>query len=190
MRIQAMKWTVCGVLALGLALLAVRNSSNAAWQNEKAQRAEAKKAIEDLADGKGDAIEIAKKHELENIMLGFKLRSKGGFGVGAKGQIMPDGIESKIQALTKGKMSPAQLMKEGPALIRMAQITKAIGEVAAHYPDPAKKDLKAWKKYNEDMVKSAKEVQDAIKGNDPTKLKSSVSRLSTSCNECHEKFRD
>jgi hypothetical protein len=190
MRINAMKWSVCGVMALGLGLLAAR-SSMSAQNDEKAKRAEAKQAIADLVDGKGDAIEVSKKYELEHVMIGFKLRTKGGFGVGDKSQgIMPDGIESKIQSLTKKALTPDQLKREGPALIRMLQITKAIGEVSAHYPDPAKKDLKAWKKYNEDMVKAAKETQDAVKGKDATKLKSSISRLSTSCNECHEKFRD
>jgi hypothetical protein len=190
MRIHTVKKSVFGLLALSLGLLAGRSTFSAPDEDDKKATAAAREAVIGLAQGKGDARSISEKHALEHVMNGFKLRTKGGIGVGSQGDgIKPDGIESKIQALTKGKMSPDDLRAQGPALIKMIQITRAIGDISAFYPDPAKKDPEAWKKFNEDMIKATKDVQDAIKGNDPTKLKKSVSMLNTSCNECHEKFR-
>ncbi len=188
MRIHAMRWSVCGVLALGLGLLATRSFS--ADEEDKKKTAAAREAIIKLSQGKGTAKDVAAKHELENVMNGFKLRSKDGIGVGnPMDNIKPDGIESKIQSLSKKELPPGGLKKEAPALMKMIQITRAIGDVAAYYPDAAKKDPKAWKRFNEEMIKSAKDMEDAIKASDPTRLKQSVTKLNAACNDCHEKFR-
>ena len=189
MRIHAMRWSVCGMLALGLGLLATKTFS-ADDDEDKKKTAAAREAIIKLSQGKGTAKGVAGKHELDSVMNGFKLRSKGGIGVGdPMDNIKPDGIESKIRALGKTSLAPGALKMEGPALMKMIQITRTIGDIAGHYPDAAKKDPKDWKKFNENMIKYAKDMEDAIKASDPTRLKLASGRLEKSCIECHDKFR-
>jgi hypothetical protein len=150
----------------------------------------------DPAAARKEAVEIAKTLDtLEHIMYLYKKRDADGYGVGAKpGEIMPDGIEAKIQNMGRGKpMSAAQLEKEGPALIEMVQRTIAIGEItlaAAPKKKVGEKDPKDWKEYTEEMIKSSHELIKAIKAKDGKAVKAVVSQLNSSCNNCHGKFRD
>ena len=52
MRIHAMKWSVCGLMALCLGLLAARVSLSADDDEEKAKKLAAKAAVLSLANGK------------------------------------------------------------------------------------------------------------------------------------------
>jgi len=185
MRIHVVKWSLCGTLALGLCLLAGTSSYSA----DKAEVVAARQAVLDLAAGKGDPKDIAKKHQLEDVMTGFKLRSKGGIGFGPAAAPGPDGIEAKIIALSKRELPAEQLKKEAADIAKMIDNTKAIGEISAHYTDPAKKAPAKWKKFNDDMIQATKDVQDAVKGNNPAKVKIAIGKLSSSCNDCHTEFR-
>src|SRR5713226_1966248 len=69
------------------------------------------------------AEDLNKKTDLKHIMwAAYKPREKGGLGVGDKaGAIKPDGVEAKLINMSKKPISDAQLEKEGPALIKMAE---------------------------------------------------------------------
>lgn len=176
------KGLACAVLALSLCLLAQNRSFSAADDDKKAA-AEAQKAILDLAQGKGDPAALAKKYSLDHIMWAFKLKSKGGIDVG----VMP-GVEARIIALSKKELAKGDLAKEAASLTKMADVTKAIGDISAHYKQ--KKDQKDWDKYMKDMIDQSEELKKAVKGMDTKGVKTASSKMNQACNECHGKFRD
>jgi Cytochrome C' len=198
MRIHAVKWTLCGVLVLGMCLLAGKSSFSAddddAEKKAKAKAiAEARAAVLDLAGGKGDAMAVAAKHAIGDVMHGFKTRSKDGIGFGAAAGGNPklDGIEAKINSIAGPmKMTAAQIKMQEADLIKMLDIVKTIGEINKNYTEDAKKDPGAWKKYTEDMIQDSKTAQEAVKKGDPVEVKKTITKLSASCADCHSKFRD
>lgn len=201
MRTHARVLALCAfALSLGACLLMASNPGQAADDEMAAARKIIDKltasVTKDPAAARKEAVEIAKTLDtLEHIMYLYKKRDADGYGVGAKpGEIMPDGIEAKIQNMGRGKpMSAAQLEKEGPALIEMVQRTIAIGEItlaAAPKKKVGEKDPKDWKEYTEEMIKSSHELIKAIKAKDGKAVKAVVSQLNSSCNNCHGKFRD
>jgi cytochrome c556 len=183
-----------GVLVLSVCLLAVSSSYSADDPDEKKANKEAADAVLKLAKGSGNAQDIAKKNQIEYVMHGFKLRNKGGIGVGAKaGAVTPDGIEAKIINLAKKALQKGDLAKEADGLTQAAKVTKAIADISEFYAPKEKKadkDPKEWKKYNDDMKMGADALIDAIKSGDPMKVKMAAGKLNQSCNECHGKFRD
>jgi len=152
--------------------------------------AEARKDILELADGKGDPKAILGKHGLEATMYGFKLKGKGGIGVQGVQVAGKNGIEAQIIALAK--QGPANLGKDAAALTKLAEHTKAIGEISANHKVKAAagKTQKDWDKYNKDMIESSENLIKAIKGGAAKDVKTAASKLNQSCNECHAKFRD
>jgi hypothetical protein len=183
---------VCGALTLGLCLLA-GVSGLAADDDDKKAAAEARQAVVDLANGKGNPKAIADKYEIEDVMRVFKPRDKRGLGVGPKpGAITPDGIEAKWINMGKGKgPSKVELTRDLAALVQAAQVTRAVGEINEHYASKSgQKDPKKYKQLNEDMIKCSKELIDAFKTADPKIVKTAVNKLNQSCNECHTMFRD
>jgi Cytochrome C' len=178
MYIHSVKLSVGGVLALSLCLLAGTNSFRADDDDKKAAAA-AKEAVIKLAEGKGDAKDIAKNHTLENVMHTFKPAVKG-----------TKGIEGRILDLAKTQLPPGTLKKDAADLAKMMEITRVIGDISAYYDDPAKKNPRAWKKFNAEMIEATKGMQEASKGGNPAKVKTAANRLATSCNECHTMFRD
>jgi hypothetical protein len=197
MSIRARKWSLLSLLALGVVVLSVTSSYSADEDDIKAVKAAAADVIK-LVDTKGDiakaADELAKKHEIDKVMHGFKPRTKNGIGVGEKaGAVMPDSIELKIIDLGKRKLTEIkpELAKKSADLQRMAEITRAIAEVNEFYaPTAGKKNPKLYKKFNDDMKKTSKDLIEAIKMADAEKVKAAATSLNKSCNECHAEFRN
>jgi len=134
---------------------------------------------------------IKKKYEdLNTIMHVYKPREKGGLGVGPMGK--GDGIEMKIIALGKKQLSKMQLDKESTDLVKMAHVNVAVAEIAALYvPKPkAGKGPKEWQEYVDQMKKSSFDLAKAVKGGNPTDVKTAANNLNNSCNMCHSDFRD
>lgn len=198
MRRHARGLAVGGLLGLGIWLLAVPAGRSADKDNP------AKGDIIKLADeiGKGDsgakgAAGIHKKlgeDGLGDVMHLFKPRPKGGIGVGAApGGITPDGIEFKIQAMSKRALPAASLAKNKAALQKMADQIQAISEVTKLYVPKEKKagkDPANWKKYAGEMEKGSKDLRDAIKGGNAGQAKKAATDINAACNNCHSEFRD
>ena len=191
------RMAVGSALALGVWLLASGGRAADEDEDEKAAKAAQKDIVElagSMKDGKLNPAQVQavrKKHELEHIMYVFKPREKGGLGVGPKGP--GDGIEFKL--INLGKRAPAKmaLQKQKDDLIRMARVTAVMGDLTALYPPPKSKMGKTpadWKKYSEDMKKTALEFIKAVEGGDPRKVKAAAENVNTSCNDCHTGFRD
>jgi hypothetical protein len=150
-------------------------------------------AMKDKMDGdKKDAEAIVKKHGLDYVMYQFKPRERGGLGLGVKGTIKPDGIELKIKDLTENKMSAADLKKQGPALIRAAQVASVLSDMASVTTPPKAKPgtpASAWATYSADMKKGAKEFAEAVKGGKPDVVQKAALNLNASCTGCHSAYR-
>jgi soluble cytochrome b562 len=204
MRLNARVLTVSGVmLALGVCLLSAVGLGIAADDKDEKEKKEMTEAVLKLADavekGDKDAIqklteEIGKKYPLGTVMELFKPRAKGGLGVDSAplaGKV--DGIEARIQDLSKKPLTQADLAKQTADLEKMVKITAAIAQIA-DYNTPKKKvgekDPKDWKTWTMDMQTGAADVTKAIKAKNEKDLKTAAAKLNSSCNNCHGVFRD
>jgi hypothetical protein len=185
-------------LVLGIGLVAASHSV--------AGMADIKDNVQAIADAyaKGDAAgaeklaaDLAKGTSVEDAMHLFGLRKAAkskGYGVGdAAGKITPDGIEAKILNFSKKAPVKAAVSKDGEALVTMAFRTAAIAEFAikkAPEKDMGEKKVADWKKWAGEMKTSALDLAAALKDQDPAKIKTAASKLSSSCSSCHGVFRD
>ncbi len=208
----ARRWQ-SGILVLGVCLFATpgtRSADDDADDIKEAQKATDKlKKLVDAVAKRGEAGTDAKENDkaigalkktlndatdLKHVMwAAYKPRAKGGQGVGEKaGIVTPDGIEAKLIALTKRALPAGQLQKEGPDLIRMAQVAQAIGEVADLNPPPAgnpKKPPAKWQQFNKEQKDGAKDLIDAVNANKPADVQTAATKLYGSCTQCHGVFR-
>jgi hypothetical protein len=194
-----------GVLATSIWLLATPGLQSAVDDEDAEAIAEAgkatdklKKLVDALAEGKVDTVPgLAKATSgttsLKHIMwAAYKPRDKGGMGMGATpGSIKPDGIEAKLIAMSRKPLGTAQLEKESPSLIRLAQVAQGMAEVVdLNPPAPAAgKPLEKWVKFNKEQKDAAKDVIDAVKANDTKAVQTAATRLYASCTNCHGVFR-
>jgi len=191
------------VLGIGLALLAgVGVLSLNAADDDKGANGDVKKQADEVGKKGWDELAkagqpIAKKHELLDVMNGFKLRKPGakiqGIGIGDKpGAITPDGIEAKIINMAR-RVTPADLKNEKD-LSRMTDVAAAIASIAVNQspvdaPMGAKTPAK-WKELMQDMYKASRDLNDALKSKSTDNVKKAASNLNKSCNDCHSIFRD
>lgn len=178
--------------AVGVCWLAVAAPPRAV-SPERREIKEAQEALVKLADvlkkkptaARKQAAALARNAELEHFHHAFKLRARGGIGVGPKpGAIKPDGIEAKIIALRKRVLTAAQLKKEQAALVRMGEITRAVAEVTPFYA-PKGKAAKLWKDAAQAMKLAAEDLSDAARAGDRRKIKKAAENLGASCVQCH-----
>lgn len=149
-----------------------------------------------IADGKDVTKEteaIRKKYEdLNTVMHAYKPSPKGGIGTGLEPKV-GDGIEVKLNNLGKRALPAATLTKEKDALLKLAYVNIAIGEITMHYA-PAKpkagKGAKEWKQHTADMVKASKELVKAVKAGSAAEVKTASINVNAACQNCHSDFRD
>jgi hypothetical protein len=148
----------------------------------------------DTAEAKKLAKAVADKEEIEDVMHVLSLRRAKGLGVGpTPGKINPDGIEAKIIDLSgKKAMAPEQLNAEADALVQMAYIAAAVGEIANAKPpaqDDNKKKKSDWLKWSAEMRDSALEFAGVAKGKNPEAVKKGATKLLANCTTCHDVFK-
>src|SRR5262249_34263922 len=118
------------ILALGAWVLQGAGPGTAA-DTDKGPREDVRKIADliekgDTAAAKTQAKAVAAKADLEDVMHAFSLRSSKGEGIGpTPGAVKPDGIEAKIQNMTKRPV-PAELKEHGAALQRACYIAAAV----------------------------------------------------------------
>lgn len=151
---------------------------------EKGNDAGAKKAADAFAKGKD--------FDMAEVMAIFKLRTKGGIGVGPKaGDIKPDGIEALAMNLEKAQK---KLVDTYPGeLSRMSYLAAAVALSITDKCPVAKKmgnkNPADWKQWSEDMQKSAIELAAAAKDKKVNEVKTAAKKLNNSCVSCHSPFR-
>ena len=188
------------VLATGLGFLVLLCGSRA--DEEKGLRSAIDKmaasATQNPTAMQKEAEVFIKTHDsLEEVMNLFKKRTKegkGGWGIGATatGQ-SDDGIEVRVQNLSRRAPSADVLAKDADALVQMSYRIAVIGEIAmvkAPTKKEADKDPKDWKEFATDMVKESLALAKACAAKDPKSVKQAASKLNECCSNCHGKFRD
>ena len=189
------KVSVFGSLfALGLFAMVTPEAKTAFYfEDAKEVNAAVSKLVGKNPDAKAIA-ELAKKYSLDELMHVFKLRTKGGLGVGeTAGAITPDGIEAKLQGLQKKEADKADLAKNGKAYATIGEVSLILAELSeAHTPKDKKgeKDPKKWLEFVEKMRKGSKDLVAASNKGDGKGVKSAAKVLNDSCVECHGIFRD
>jgi cytochrome c556 len=144
-----------------------------------------KSAAEDLAK------KTAKKaEELGDIMHLFKLRNKGGLGIGATPLAKSDGIETRLRDIARD--APSNMSKDGPLLEQMGYDTAAISLVtkAMAPKDMGKKKSSDFKKWSDDMYETSVTLAKAAKAGGAQDVKGAAAKVNASCNSCHSIFRE
>lgn len=182
------------VLLVGVGLVALRAAE------DKPVQADTKKLADEVGTKDWDALAkagapLAKKYQLDDIMHQFKPRGakkNAGIGVGnTPGAIKPDGIELKLNNMTK-RVTITDV-KNAKDLQRMAEISAAIAGIIVNQQPPgmgAGKNPAAWKKHSKDMYARSKDLIKALNGKDTAAIKKAAINLNSTCTECHSKFRD
>ncbi len=187
-------------LVLGMGLLAASSRSAAEGKEQVKQDVQ---ALADALEKGGQAqatklaAEVAKAHELEDVMNLMALRKPTGkkptFGVGKMpGQIKPDGIEAQITNLRK-RVNPQKVNQDSEALTEMAYRIDAIAHVAVQKPVDAVKTAKQkqdWETWSKEMIHGSQELAKAAKNKNAAGVKAAAAHLDASCNNCHGAFRD
>jgi hypothetical protein len=145
----------------------------------------------DIEDGK-NAKEIRKKaqsikqknEELDDLMHIYKPQSKGGLGIGPKG----DSIEAKLNALGKKGISKADLARLEKDLVRVGNLNIAMTAVLEQYKVPALPPL-VWQARSDDLKKTSQEFIKAVKTGDPAKVRVAAHTITNACDNCHVLFR-
>jgi hypothetical protein len=195
-----------GVLALAVCLLTAPARSCGDDKDDAEDIKEAKKATEKLkkltdaiAEGRDKDLAELKQAlndatDLKHIMwAAYKPQAKGGLGANPK----PDGstgmgIERKLDLIAQKGIPQTQLTRESADLIRMAQVTQAVAEIAemnTPKKDDGKKTVADWKKFDKEQKDAAQDFIDAVKANNPAQVRTAATRLYGSCTSCHGVFR-
>ncbi len=181
--------------ALGLSLLALVSMvlvGGFAFAGENKELVASVKAIVASLNkgdkaGAGKLAEAAAKkaEETEIVMDLFKIRKKGGIGVGPKDT---DGIDAMLRVISRD--APKDLGKNAEMYEEMAHHSAALALITAHVPnDKGKKDLKTWLKYCDEMGEASAKLAKAAVAKVPGDVKTAASQVYASCNSCHSKFK-
>lgn len=177
-------WKLLGCLGLAVCVVAAGKARTADDDEDDIKAAKAAQAdIIQVMEGKLKPDEVKKKYpELKPLMWSFKPSAKGGIGAGPRGGA--DSIEQKIIILSKGR-------RDDPAVLeKIAQVSKAMADIADQYPPKKAADVPKWKKYNDEMRQGAEELAKAAKAKDNAAIKKAAGALNDSCKGCHGDFRD
>lgn len=194
------------VLGVALPALAVCLSASARGPSEEDEESrQLRKAaaaredvlrLADSLDRDEDEIErqaqaIADKHDLGSVMWVFKLRDKGGVGVGnMPDTVRFDGIELELLALDRKPPTPKELQDHRDDFIRMAKVSLAVARATPLYAsrytgERTGRDRRTWVQLSKDMRDGSQDLIDALKRDDLKAVKKAVNDLNWSCNGCH-----
>ena len=150
----------------------------------------------DAASAQAQVAALAKKAaKLEDVKNAFKLRDKGGLGVGTTpGKIVPDGIELKLLALAEVLWQPLVNGEQADALEQMAfRIAVVVGAFTALKPQTKVGSPKAtpqnWAIWAHDMRAGAVDLIMAARKKDAQAIQAAAVKLNASCTTCHDAFK-
>lgn len=188
---HALRWAAGLALVLGLVVLGA-GGGLAADENVQKGILKVADAVAKGSGAKEEAAKAAKAHtELDAIMELFKLRTKGGLGVGkTAGAIKPDGIESKLQGLDKRAPTEKEAKADAEGLVQIGYISAAIAMVIENQvPSDKKKDAPKWKALSQEMEKTGVAFSEAVKKGAPADIQKAAKALNNACIKCHDDFR-
>jgi len=154
--------------------------------------------VGDFVGAKWEAAQFAKGKSVEDLAAHFRLRTRGGVGVGLKpGVFQPDGIDGTLAYLDRSSPLRAKLLAAAEAhpeeLARAMYLTAAIGEAHRHHcPVKEKKgtqDPKDWERWSVALRDTALEMTRAIQSREPSNVRDLAAKVNRVCTDCHNVFR-
>jgi hypothetical protein len=136
--------------------------------------------------------------EVLAMMDHLRPKAKGGDGIAASLQTSAplkgalNGIEDKIRALAKKKMTEANMKKSADEMVPFGYRLAVLAEVTDDFAPASKagkKDPKVWHELSVQMRDSALEMAAASKKKDAAAIFDAAGRLEASCTQCHSIFR-
>ncbi len=195
MKHSATRWpAVVGVVALSIGVLVASRAlaveprvrevlQKIAKLIEKGDEKEARKQAEALA---------RTLEELNDVEHAYKLRGKGGLGVGREaGKVTPDGLELWLNAGSRDGVTPKALEKNARAFEEAAWMIAALSEVnraSAHSGKTQLKDRKreeVWLKLSAGVGEGARELAAAIRAKNVDSFQMALRKINHNCNSCH-----
>jgi hypothetical protein len=193
MRLLAIAFTGVG---LGFGALAIGQTFFTSLEADK--RAAAQNAILRLGEHLGDkdvadqAKKIVQQHASEDISSVFKLKAKGGLGIGKLIEVStsPDGIERFLIRLQNRKtITEAEIEKYSADYLRVARVMQAMAELAPfraqEHVQKSERLSKEWRDVAFEFKEGAANFRRAVEEKDPKKLRLAARRMETTCCNCH-----
>jgi hypothetical protein len=190
-------WLAAGVVGLGLAFAALA-SGQPGTPTQDSNRVAAQEAILKLAanldakDVAERARSIVKTHDSEDISSVFRVKSKGGLGIGKLTEVGPtaDGIDRLVQKLGYRKtITEAEIEKYSADYVRAAKVLQAMAELAPYRAPEAvrKNDQRAreWFDVAREFRERTGNFRQAVDERDPKKLRLAAYKLQETCCTCH-----
>ncbi len=145
------------------------------------------KAAKDLAAKTGKKIE-----ETTELMAMFKLRDKGGLGVGSPGALSMtrDGIEPLIREMAR--IVPPIVLKDIGALEDMGYMIAAMGLIVDAKGPPKAADakgIKLWHEYAHETHVQGLAFAKVVASKDQAKIKLAAYKVNNACGGCHAFFK-
>jgi hypothetical protein len=195
-------------LALGVALTLAFAAAGVCGKDDKEKEDEdvvaARKDVVDLTtmvkEGKGAKAVAAKvkairaKHDdLILVMKVFKLKEKGGLGIGPKPD-PKDGIEKRLEHLASNKtavLGAIQLKAQSAELIEMAHVGAAMAElVKPYFHKPVKgNNRRVWDRHADRQKRASDDLIKAVRAGNGLAVKRAAADMVKACNDCHSDFR-
>jgi hypothetical protein len=153
----------------------------------------------DHVGAKWEAAQFAKGKSVEDLAGHFRLRSRGGLGVGLKPNLFqPDGIEHFLMGLESNGNTSARLLQAANAhpdeLARSLYIVAAIGEAHRHHcpvkEKKGKQDPKDWERWSVSLRDNALEMTKAVQAKELPKVRELGMKVNRVCIDCHDVFRN
>lgn len=158
-----------------------------------AQMQKAEKEKKDAKAAKELATKVGKKiEETTELMAMFKLRDKGGLGVGKPDTVSKtrDGIDALIREMARNV--PPVVLKDISALEEMGYLIAAMGAIVDAKGPPGGGDAKAkklWHEYSHDAHVQGIAFAKAVATKDPVKIKMAAIKVNNACGGCHAFFK-
>lgn len=129
------------------------------------------------ADAKKERVKLVGPHvDVEELMTLFRATKIGGLGI--------EPLLDRLATEKNETISPPNLTDE---LRLLAYRIAVAGEMmGGHAP---KMKVKEWRTQADAMRRSAADLAEAVKAKDGKKSYAALTRLNTSCNQCHKDFR-
>src|SRR5262249_36830375 len=126
----------------------------------------------------------------EHIGRAFSIKSRGGIGIEGMQEERGNGIEAKIKALARRDLDRDSFNREAAALVRMAEVVKAIGSVYSHQKVGPRWTItqKEWNSRNKEMMEGKETLTRAARAGDPRMAQSAARKTNKSCGECHSRY--
>jgi hypothetical protein len=191
------RWLAVGALGLGYGALRA-DTQDTAPTPEQLKRDKAQQAILNLSqnlnapDVSEWAKAIVKEHHSEDISSVFKLKIRGGLGIGAltEAGFPQDGIERFIMLLSRRRTtSEAEIAKYQGEYLRVAKVMQAMAELAPHRATERVRKSpqlsKEWAEVVAEFKEGGANFRKAVEEQDPKKLRLAAAKMHNTCCHCH-----